>query len=319
MLLKPSVQYHGPWPIDKKPGRPYFEGWYYKQDHSATGRSLAFIPGMVLGKDPHAFVQVIAARPAATWYFRFPLPQVRYTPQPFAFSIGDNHFTESGVRVRLGNGKEVINAHLRYQKPTPLHSSAWMPDIMGPFAYLPGMECNHGVLSLSHQVEGTVQLPESETLLFSGDIGYREKDWGSAFPKRYIWLQGNHFSRPGDGVVCSVATIPLGPLSFTGFFAALTLGGRQLRFATYTGANVSKAQVDEETAAVTLTQGRWQARFEGRWGDQGALKAPARGGMDVEVWESLTGSLTFTLLRDGKMVWQDRSSFAGMESAGKWK
>lgn len=61
---------------------------------------------------------------------------------------------------------------------------------MGPFAYLNGMACNHGIVSMKHQITGHMVIKGLD-LYFKEDSGYIEKDWGRSFPKRYIWLQGN--------------------------------------------------------------------------------------------------------------------------------
>ena len=48
---------------------------------------------------------------------------------------------------------------------TPLKS-----DIMGPFRFLPGMECSHGVISMGHTLEGTLTL-NGAVLDFAGGTG----------------------------------------------------------------------------------------------------------------------------------------------------
>jgi len=52
----------------------YFEGWYYKQVHLDTNKTISFIFGISTGaQDPHSFIQVIQSNPLTTSYFRFPL------------------------------------------------------------------------------------------------------------------------------------------------------------------------------------------------------------------------------------------------------
>ena len=50
--LTPGM-YHG---FNKKP--PFFEGWYYKLVSADERYKVAIIPGVILGQDAHAFVQV---------------------------------------------------------------------------------------------------------------------------------------------------------------------------------------------------------------------------------------------------------------------
>ena len=52
-ILTPA-RYHG---LKKKP--PFFEGWYYKMVSADESQKIAIIPGVILGQDAHAFVQVL--------------------------------------------------------------------------------------------------------------------------------------------------------------------------------------------------------------------------------------------------------------------
>ena len=61
---------------------------------------------------------------------------------------------------------------------------------MGPFSYIPGMECRHAVYSMKHTVNGEIRVNE-QIIRFKNDMGYMEGDSGTSFPDRYIWTQ--HF------------------------------------------------------------------------------------------------------------------------------
>lgn len=95
-------------------------------------------------------------------------------------------------------------------------------DIMGPFRFLPGMECSHGVISMTHALEGALSI-NGRTLDFTGGTGYIETDRGRSFPRAYLWAQcawGGH-----SGFMLSAATIPLPLGGFTGCICALVHGG----------------------------------------------------------------------------------------------
>ena len=64
--LTPAV-YHG---LNKKP--PFFEGWYYKLVSADESNKIAIIPGVILGKDAHAFLQVFDGVDGTTAYLKFP-------------------------------------------------------------------------------------------------------------------------------------------------------------------------------------------------------------------------------------------------------
>lgn len=73
----------------------------------------------------------------------------------------------------------------------PLHiqTTKYAPTIMGPFAYLKNMQCNHAILNLESQTHGYMKY-QNQIYNIQGII-YQEKDWGNSFPKKYIWVQSN--------------------------------------------------------------------------------------------------------------------------------
>ena len=52
---------------------------------------------------------------------------------------------------------------------------------MGWYAYLPIMECYHGILSMDHELSGEL-IYNGDFLAFNKGRGYIEKDWGKNFP-----------------------------------------------------------------------------------------------------------------------------------------
>jgi hypothetical protein len=109
---------------------------------------------------------------------------------------------------------------------------------MGWYAWVPFMECYHGIVSLDHEIQGALQV-DGQRVDFSGGRGYIEKDWGPSFPSAWIWLQTNHFGVPGTSLTASIAVIPWMRSSFSGFIVGFLHGGRLYRLATYTGAKVA--------------------------------------------------------------------------------
>ncbi|KAG0085857.1 hypothetical protein BGZ93_004191 [Podila epicladia] len=114
-----------------------------------------------------------------------------------------------------------INAHFQFpaSTQTPLPTSLLMPSIMGATAYMPFLECIHGVASLHHPIQkGQIAtFSANDNILsesfYDGGVGYLEKDWGINFPSTWIWAQANVFkTTPGSSMLFSLASIPvLGP------------------------------------------------------------------------------------------------------------
>ena len=79
-ILNPST-YHG---TRQKP--PFFEGWYFKMVSADEKNKIAIIPGIILGKDAHSFVQVIDGSDGSTEYFNFPLEEFQADFPSFSIS-----------------------------------------------------------------------------------------------------------------------------------------------------------------------------------------------------------------------------------------
>ena len=175
-------------------------------------------------KDSHSFIQFLNGATGESWYLDFPFEDFQVDKERFNVRVGSNEF--SGSRLHLDIDRDGFSASgwLEFQDTNPWPVTLFSPGIMGWFAWLPGMECYHGVVSLDHPVTGGLTI-NGEKMDFSGGRGYMEKDWGQAMPKAWIWSQTNHFSQPGIRLTLSVAEIPFGPLTFNGFIVGLLLHG----------------------------------------------------------------------------------------------
>lgn len=291
----------------------YFEGWYFKQISESTDQSIAFIPGVSLNpNDPHAFVQVIVAAPVKTFYFRYPIEAFATTSSPFSVSIGPNTFSERQISIDLSHNGTHFKGKLHFSSFQTINRSTFQPNIMGFFSYLPGMRCKHGVLSMNHYVNGSINY-NHVLLTFKDDKGYLEKDWGYSFPERYIWLQANHFPEREASVMASVVTIPLLKTSFIGHLCNLQVGGKEYRFATYNQAKIIEAKQTGRHVYVTLTRGHLRLELIATLAEAGALKAPLAGEMADTIKEGLGGKLMVTLLKHEAIIFHSESAYAGIE------
>ncbi|MGI5918623.1 MAG: tocopherol cyclase family protein [Christensenellales bacterium] len=279
--------------------RPFFEGWYFK--HAGKDGAFAAIPGVFHGKnraDNHAFIQVLFSSPPESHFVRFPAEVFSCDSRSFMVRIADNMFSLDGCRLSLpGIGLE---ASFQYGPRVPLNTSLISPTIMGPFAYLPGMQCRHGVLSLWHSVTGSVRCG-GRRMDFDGADGYIEKDWGSAFPDSWVWMQC------GDSrvtLMCAVASIPLKLISFTGIICVLRDGNKQYRLATYNGARVSKLEWQGRELLTKLSQKYYRLTVRAQAGAFGHLQAPTPTGMDRRIQESLETHFFVRLEHRGETVLQ---------------
>jgi hypothetical protein len=156
--------------------------------------------------------------------------------------LGDSVFQEDGLSLNLQTSTLTAQGQLHFDGLTLLRR-----DIMGPFRFVPRMECRHSVFSMDHLVNGRLRV-NGEDYLFRNARGYIEGDQGRSFPKRYAWTQCCFDS---GSLMLSVAEIPLWGIRFTGIISVVYLNGTEYRLATYSGAKAVKLQDGQ----ITVRQG----------------------------------------------------------------
>ena len=301
----------------------YFEGWYFKHVSADRRSVFALIPGVSLSaKGSRSFVQFIDGSTGATRWFPYPLEAFGYSLDRFEVGVGNNTFSLAGVQARLEDENGVIEARLSYAGITPLPSTLLWPGIMGPYSFVPFLECNHGLVSLDHRVDGRVSAGGA-VLNMDGGRGYIEKDWGSSMPSAWIWCQSNSFPRPGVSLMFSLADIPWLGGSFPGFLCAALLPGpaagapgRVRVWASWNGSRVESLESGDRciSAAISRRGERLELRMER--GRGGLLRAPAAGAMDRRIAESVDAVLAVRLTGPAGVIFEGTARPAGLETVG---
>jgi len=311
----------------------YFEGWYVKLVSPDLGQRWAVIPGVFHHPDPeraHAFIQVLNGSESTVDYHRFPTGAFQASLGAFDVRLGGSRFWQEGCVLAIEGDGHRLQGELSFRETRPWPVRLTSPGVMGPYAFVPFMQTYHGVLSLDHTLQGEMAI-DGEVVDFSGGKGYMEKDWGTTFPRAYIWMQSNHFQRDGVCLTASVATIPWLGSWFRGFLVGLRLEDRLYRFTTYLGSEIISLRLRDEEVLWTLKGTRRSARDEApgyeldiraRRGKGGLLSSPELDGMTPRILESLTAELEVTLRgldRKGRStgpVFEGRGTCAGLEVAG---
>lgn len=156
--------------------RNYFEGWYYKQVSQDENTVLCFIPGTnVSGGRKSYFIQVILAeKTSGCWQQTtdwLDIAEFQAQDEPFSIRLDGNRLTRDGISVSFQGKQFLISGELRFSGFIAPPASLWAPTIMGPFSYLPGLECIHSVVSLSHGIEGELEI-NGKPVDFSRGKGY---------------------------------------------------------------------------------------------------------------------------------------------------
>lgn len=312
-LFRPE-RYHG---HRRKP--PFFEGWYYKLVDPTGQNRLAVIPGVFLSDDPehhHAFVQVLDGTTGDATYHRYPATEFEAARDAFDVRIGPNRFSSSGFTLDIADGERAIAGTLELIDPIPWPVTVTSPGIMGPYGWVPMMECNHGVLSFDHGLAGGLRL-DGTSVDFTGGRGYVEKDWGKSFPAGYVWMQSNHFKSSGTSFVASIAIIPWLFSAFPGFIIGLWHSGTLHRFATYTKAKTDHLEITDDHVEWQISDRTEVLEITARRAQGGLLYGPTREQMGDRVGETMLSEITVALrTRSGEVIFEGTGRHAGLEIHG---
>lgn len=301
---------------------PFFEGWYVKLVSADQRTRVALIPGMFRSQDgavSESFVQVLDGVTGTTRYHRLELSELRADAGRFDVHVGTSRFAATGAVVDLPG----LRADVRFGPLRPWPVSLAAPGAMGWYAWVPTMECYHGVVSMDHRLSGWIDLGAGRVDL-AGGRGYLEKDWGSAFPTAYVWMQSNHFDVPGASLMASTALIPWRRSAFRGDLVGLLLpegpAAGLTRLATYTGARTRELVVSDGTVDWVI-DGRDGRRLElravTRGRATGLLHAPVRTQMHRRVAETLDAEVAVRLSdRTGRTLFEGTGTSAGVEVHG---
>ncbi len=188
---------------------------------------------------------------------------------------------------------------------------------MGPYSFVPFMECYHGILSMNHRIDGQLTV-NGETIDFTNGRGYIEKDWGHSFPSAYTWLQSNHFSKSGISLKASVAKIPWLGTSFIGFIAGIWINEQLIQFTTYNGSKLQKSYIDKEKVELIMENRKYKLDINARREKSTQLASPISGFMDGRIEESMTSEIEVKLFdkKNNILLLNDKGKNAGLEVAG---
>lgn len=204
-----------------------------------------------------------------------------------------------GIKIDLHESGLTAVGYVRFGAFHPLRGKA-----MGPFSLF-SMECCHEIYSMYHTLSGSILFNGVEHC-FDGGYGYIEGDSGINFPSQYIWY--NSVGRD-YGVTVAIATIPFGPIRFTGLLGFVLYDGKEYDLTTYTLAKIRKMAPEE----IQIAKGDY--RLTVRIGQTGGhlLKAPVNGTMNRYIKENLAVPTAFTFEKGGRTILSREDPLSSLE------
>ncbi len=272
----------------------YFKGWYFKC--STKDKTIAFIPAYHYSNGKKsASLQIITDNKA----INIPFDKLEYSEKPLYVKIDNCVFSHEGIILDYKDNGLTLEGKLCFEGLSPIRY-----DIMGPFKYVPFMQCRHSVYSICHKINGEIRAND-QLYKFENGIGYIEGDCGRSFPIKYIWTQ---CCFENNSLMLSVADIPFLGIHFTGIISVVLLNGKEYRIATYLGARIK--QVDKNT--VTVKQGNFELTAKLLKKNAQPLAAPTNGDMCRTIHESASCEAYYRFCHKNKVLCEfttDKASF----------
>lgn len=289
----------------------YFEGWYFKNTNSQNG--ISFIPGININEEERkAFIQVITND--SSYFVNYNIDNFEFSFEPFYIKIGSNFFSKDSIHINIKDNDQnlIVYGDIKYSNSRNIGTNILNPNIMGPFSYVPFMECNHAILSMKTRADGVININNNK-IKFDNGIGYMEKDWGCSFPKSYIWCQGNDFQNSNASFMISIADIPFKVFNFRGIICDLIIDDKEFKFTTYNNSKLIKYDVDDKSLDIVLKRGEYSLNIESKYITGLKLFAPVKGKMEKDIFESISALISVTLKKDNVVIFSATSKNCGLE------
>lgn len=302
-----------------------FEGWYYKIVDNESRNVWAIIVGISISKDKatdienqsHSFIQIYNGVSGNYYYYKYDLSDFEASSDSYYVKIGENEFSINKIKLNIKESNNTFIGELEFQNIVSWPVKLLNPGAMGPFAFIPKMECYHGILSFDHTIKGSLNINGKE-IDFTDGRGFISKEWGTSHPSSWIWIQSNHFENSlGTSLNVSIARVPYLKYEFPGFIIGFLHQGELYRFTNYNRSKLIDLEISKNQVSFTVKKGKNILNISALQSKGTKLKSPIEGAMSGNVIESLTSIVNVKLLERNQNNIQPKIIFEGTgDSAG---
>ena len=247
-IINPDL-YHG---NNKKSN--FFEGWYFKLVDKNMTNVISLIPGIYLGKsieNSHSFIQILQGNKANYSYKKFAKDEFSSkSNSELNINIANSSFSLNEISLSINDDIDNITGCVRFKNVLKWPDSIINPGSMGYYNFIPFMQCYSQVSVMDMDLQGTLCINGCE-IDFNGGKGYIEKNWGSAFPYSWTWVQCNSFKNRKASISCSIGHIPFMLTSFRGFLIGLFVDDKFYKFTTINKSTLTIVQNDLDVIITT--------------------------------------------------------------------
>ena len=114
----------------------------------------------------------------------------------------------------------------------------------------------------------------------------------------------------------SIADIPLKWIAFEGLISVLIIDGKEFKFTTYNNSKIIKKELSEDEINIVIKRRNYVLNVKSNRGTSLGLVAPVAGRMNKDINESISSSVSVTLLRNNDTLFSGISTGCGLEIVG---
>lgn len=284
----------------------YFEGWYQRITDENNNVNYAFIFAITKNEsDPHAFIQVFDGVKNENTYYRYEISDFYYSKD--TVFIKENYLSLNSMHLKT----EDLEISVLFNESTYLNKHFRTNSAMSYISKFP-LECFQEVVTIDGYFKG--ELIVDNNLKHISGKSYLEKSYGSKFPNKWIWIQGNHFNKDVS-LTFAHGLIPLFKWKVKGFMTILNHNGKEYRFASY---NFAKMKIIKRTISqveIVIKKGRYKLLINAKLVKPVKLVGPSENGvMDLKVFESINSLATLTFTKGRKVIFDTMGRSVGFEN-----
>jgi hypothetical protein len=292
------------------------EGYFWRFTDPVSGRVLIALNGVNRGPDgSHWATLGLAAHP--TGFLRTTVhPVARASTTGLGASAG-TAFDGTADRLHVDLGPDArLDVEVTSPRPWPRRSVGGS----SVFQAVPGLNQYWHPWLLGGSASGTATVGDHVWELEGWQV-YGEKNWGKGgFPDSWWWGQAQGFGEPEACVAFAGGQVTAGPLRTTVTALVVQLpGGRLVRLGDPVVSPVH-AEVTDERWLLRGRSAQWRVDVEGTGSLDAAhvlpVPLPSERRNVPGAIEHLGATLTATVRRGGRLVWEGRSSSAALEHGG---
>lgn len=178
--------------------------------------------------------------------------------------------------------------------------------VMGPFTYIPFMECKHNVYSMFNELNGEI-ICNGIKHSFKNGIGYIEGDQGRNFPSKYIWY--NSILPSNKGITLAIASIPFGLFSFIGVLCFIKTNDKEYYLCTWNNVKIKQIQKSN----IVLKKGKYQLKITILDDAGHLLAAPVKGSMNRYIKENISVKSKYEFTYKDEIILSEEDDFSSCE------